>query len=226
MQCEKNIISIGCKYWTGGVQYFLLNWIKAAKLADESFLFTWYVPGSVLDDNYLQEFKSEGVRVIISNILEEADYLIKLKNDIKNELKNNYYDIIHVNTGNILLQYVVLNEARKAHIQIRIAHSHNFGTINSFVKEIMMRYFRRKIRLMSSKCVSCSDMAGKWLFGEKVLNLKKYYLVKNRINVDNYILDNSIRMHYRKKLGLTNHAFLIGSIGSLSKQKIIYFLCR
>ncbi len=133
--------------------------------------------------------------------------------------EHNEFNIIHSHIRSSAAIY--LRIAKKNNIKT-IVHSHSTsnGTgFSSFVKRLMQLPLFR----MADRCVACSDEAAVWLFGKKVLNSKKYYLVKNSIDANKFAFSQSARDFYRKDLEIDGRIVLI-HVGRFHEAKNHMFL--
>lgn len=129
------------------------------------------------------------------------------------------YKILHSHVRSYASLYLPI--AKKAGLKT-IIHSHNTSNghgLASFVKRIM----QYPIRWQSDYYFTCSKEAGKWLFGNRIVNGSRYFLLPNAIDVNAYAFDERMRTKYRKEFCLENK-FVIGHVGRFAKQKNHDFL--
>lgn len=134
-------------------------------------------------------------------------YLKKLNKFLKKEK----FDIIHCHAPNY--GALIMPLAKKNKIPVRITHSHVNKSGETFLKNI-------RNNIMSKICVSCSNyyfacssLAGEWLFKKK-----KFYVVKNAINIEKYKFSSIDRKKIRNELNISKK-FVIGEFGRLCNQK-------
>ena len=70
----------------------------------------------------------------------------------------------------------------------------------------------------------CSELAGRWLFGDKAYDSGKVYLLNNAIDLDKFKYNESLRKEKRKELGIGEDTLVIGHIGRFVAQKNHTFL--
>ena len=108
-------------------------------------------------------------------------------------------------------------------MKVRIAHSHS--TTNK--KEHLRNFIKNILRLFSKKYAThyfaCSELAGRWLFGDKTFNKGEVTVINNAIELEKYKFNEQTRDSLRAKYGLTNQ-FVIGHIGRFMSQKNHTFL--
>ena len=70
---------------------------------------------------------------------------------------------------------------------------------------------------------ACSEEAGEWLFGKKIINNNQLKIFKNAINCTEFKFNEDKRKWMRKELGLENK-LVIGHVGRFNPQKNHKFL--
>lgn len=134
--------------------------------------------------------------------------------------KRKMYDYIILNTCH--LYYIFpLFIAKMVGIPNRIIHSHNSKD------EIKLSPFRRmwikfNKQLMNFSVTgywACSNIAGKWMFGDK-----SFRIIHNAIKGSEFIYDEKIRQKVRYELGISENKFIVGHVGKFSYQKNHDFL--
>lgn len=135
------------------------------------------------------------------------------------------YDVIHYNSSS--KNFLVLKYAKKYNIRTRIVHSHNidFQTNNLF-KKIVGNCLKFPLKKYSTDFFACSELAGKWLFGKKIIKQKNFYVVPNAINIDKFRFNQEKRNKIRSLLDVKNDTFVIGNIARFTNQKNHEFLLK
>lgn len=149
--------------------------------------------------------------------------------DIRRILRENNYDIVHSHMD--ASGYFLLREAKKLNVKGLFAHSHNSdsGLLKSglSIKEaahyILVEFSKHRLRRIGNYFIGCSDLAGDWLFGKKIVDSENYMMFRNAIDLRKFEFSESIREQYREKLNL-NDKFVVGHIGRFEEQKNHSFL--
>lgn len=123
-------------------------------------------------------------------------------------LKIGSYDLIHAH-GNSATLALELVAAKRAGVQIRIAHSHN----TTCTHKVFDRLLRPLFYCVYTHGIGCGDAAGKWLFGNR-----PHIVVKNGIDLQHFKYDAEARKNVRTQLGI-NDCYIIGHIGRFTEQK-------
>lgn len=64
----------------------------------------------------------------------------------------------------------------------------------------------------------CGEEAGEWLYGKK--NAKKFIMLNNAIDSEQYRFNTEIRKKVRKALKIKDDQLVVGHIGRFNPQKI------
>jgi glycosyltransferase involved in cell wall biosynthesis len=129
------------------------------------------------------------------------------------------YKILHSHVRSYASLYLPI--ARKFGLKT-IIHSHNTSSgkgIKAIVKWFMQRGLRNKVDYY----FACSDVAGKWLFGEEIVKQPNYFVLKNAIDVEKYKFSELSRKKVRDEFNLKDK-FIIGHVGRFHPQKNHLFL--
>ena len=204
------------KWVGGGVEAVVMNYYKNIDRSKIQFDF-------ICDDDSTnipyKEIESLGGRVIL---IPPYQKIIKYQKELRKILKEGKYKIVHshINTLSVFPLYA----AKKAGIKVRIAHSHSTTNKAERKKNLMKQVLRPFSRLFATDYMCCSELAGRWLFGDKVYNQGKVYLLNNAIDLDKFKYDKNVRKAKRKELNIQDDTLVIGHIGRFVAQKNHAFL--
>ena len=70
----------------------------------------------------------------------------------------------------------------------------------------------------------CSELAGRWLFGNKEYDKGNVYLLNNAIEIEKFKYNEEVRKAKRKELGIEEDTLIIGHLGRFVAQKNHHFL--
>ncbi len=198
-------IFAGLKY--GGVESFVLSMQEA--LAEDNVQFDFLLRENNNDPKKIKYFKNHGSKIfitspwpkkILKNYIQTRDFFSEHGNE---------YDYIHIHANSLLYTLpIILAEKYRANI---IVHSHNTSSKKNWMKIIhfMNRFILSKKNIIR---LACSDMAGKWMFGDN------YIVVPNGLNVERYkISKEELEAKERKTL-------ILLSVGRIEKQKNYMFM--
>ena len=103
-----------------------------------------------------------------------------------------------------------------------IAHSHSISSGKGFSSIIKKK---QKKRIKADYYMACSNAAGKWLFGDKIVNSDNYHVLPNAIDVSKYKYNEDIRKKVRQEYSCED-AILIGHVGSFYDVKNHSYLIK
>ncbi|MCB5702260.1 glycosyltransferase family 1 protein [Megasphaera elsdenii] len=134
-------------------------------------------------------------------------------------IAKNYKGIV-LNSNSITYVFPIFI-ARFFGIPMRIMHSHNSGFEQriGFAKKVIMKMNRFLLKWGATNYFACSQLAGKWMFGEKT----PFTVIPNAIDCSKFCFDSEIRNEMRKSLHIEDK-FVVGHVGRFTYQKNHGFL--
>lgn len=133
------------------------------------------------------------------------------------------YAAVHMNSGP--KNYFVLKYAKRYGIPVRIAHSHNTGYQTKSKAQILLGdLFKYPLRHAANVYLACSDLAGRWMFGERMMQHGLVTVLPNGIDLQKFRFAPQIREKVRAELGVTENQLVIGNVGRFTVQKNHTFL--
>lgn len=120
---------------------------------------------------------------------------------------------------------IILKQARRAGVTVRIAHSHNSRYTRTGLRyapeNIYKSYCRQKIVPNATELFGCSELANCWLFGNEGKNAK---IIRNGIETEKYAFSEAVRKEVRGELGIKDGTKAVGHVGRFNDQKNHLFL--
>ena len=116
------------------------------------------------------------------------------------------------------LGFLIFLIAKINGVKVRIAHSHNINTENTFkgkIKYFLSRFFK----YLSTDNFACSKEAGDYLFKNH-----KYEIIPNAIDLTKFKFSKEKRNKIRNELNIDKDTIVIGHIGRFVEQKNHRFL--
>lgn len=173
------------------------------------------------DSNHIpyEEIESLGGKVITIPPYQKIGAYHK---QLKKVLQQGNYKIVHshINT----LSVFSLWAAKSAGVPVRIAHSHSTTNKKEKKKNLMKQILRPFSKIFATDYMCCSELAGRWLFGNKAYETGKVYVLNNAIEVEAFKYDEKIRNEIRKEWNIKEETLVIGHIGRFCEQKNHNFL--
>lgn len=133
-----------------------------------------------------------------------------------NEFFQNHkeYKILHSHVRSYASLYLPI--AKKYGVKT-IIHSHSTSNgkgITSLIKNIL----QLPLRFQADYFMACSENAGKWLFGRKIIKQNNFFLIRNAIDLRKFSYDEAVRIRSRKELGIKEE-FVLGFLGRVTAPK-------
>ena len=173
-------------------------------------------------DGFYSEIQDLGGRVFVCPRFNGKNYFafIKWWNTFFSEHRE--YKVIHGHVRSVALIYLSIAH----HYGLTtIVHSHstsNGSGVPALVKKILQYPLRYKVDYL----FSCSDLAGKWLYGTKNVTKTNYRMVPNCIDCERFAFNARERNLIRMSMGITDDMFVLGHIGRFARPKNHSFLIK
>lgn len=210
------IAQIMGKWVGGGVEAVVMNYYRHVDRNKVQFDF-------ICDDDSTcipkEEIEKLGGKVIL---IPPYQKVFKYHKELKKVLTEGNYKIVHSHIN--ALSVFSLWAAKSAKVPVRIAHSHSTSNKKEWKKTLLKNILRPFSKVFATDYFCCSELAGRWLFGNKTYNQGKVYLLNNAIDVDKFKYDEKIRKAKRKELKIKDKDLVIGHIGRFVQQKNHSFL--
>lgn len=204
----------------GGIESYMMNYYRNF---DRNIIQIDFVAIGSKRAAYDDEIESLGGRMYYIH-KKSKDYLA-YKKGLREIFKTGQYKIVHTHMD--AMGMTVLKEAQKCNIPVRIAHSHNTQHLtNNPIKLRINEYARKNINKYATHMFACSELAGRWLFGDNEFESEKVEIVKNAIDIEKFIFNESKRNSIRKGLGILNDEIIIGHVGRFDYQKNHTFILK
>lgn len=198
----------------GGIESFMMNYYRHFDRTKVQIDFIVHNAGGF--GYYDEEIKQLGGKIY--TLPQKSKHPLTYVHQLKKILKNGQYKVIHTHMD--AMGAWVLKAAKECNIPVRIAHSHNTQHLTSNpIKLWFLERARKSITKYATHCFACSDVAGKWLFGNT-----PFEIVHNAIDVQKFQFDADVRSQIRKEYGIGDDDFLIGHVGRFDTQKNHTFL--
>ena len=166
-----------------------------------------------------EEIEKMGGKVII---IPPYQRLFEYQKELYRIFKENKYKIVHSHIST--LSVFPLRIAKKAGVPIRIAHSHSTSNKKEWKRNLIKNILRPFSKLYANQFFACSELSGRWLFGEKAFKNNSIKIINNAIDLEKFKFNKEKRDEIRKKLKIDENIILIGHIGRFVTQKNHEFL--
>lgn len=204
------------KWIGGGVESVVMNYYRHIDRTKIQFDF--------ICDNDSTDIPYEKIEKLGGKVILIPPYqkIVSYYKELVKVLKQEKYKIVHshINT----LSVFSLFAAKCAGVPIRIAHSHSTTNKKEFKKNLLKNVLKPFSKLFATNYMCCSELAGRWLFGNREYDKGNVFLLNNAIDLDKFKYDEKIRKEKRRELNIGEDAFVIGHIGRFVEQKNHSFL--
>lgn len=208
----------------GGLETMLMNYFRNSDRSKFEYHFLVHRSGGIFEREILENGG------FIHRMPPLSFSLSVFNNYLKNLDKffgKNQFNILHVHNNSF--GYFPLKSGKKHGIPIRIMHSHISSLRDDWRKVILGKYLNKKIPFVANELYACGLDAGRWMYGEK-----KFKVIPNAINTEDFSYDPAKRKRMREKLKITdgialinvarfepqkNHCFLMETFAELAKVK-------
>lgn len=208
------ILHIGMSDNLGGIEKYLINMYR--NIDKEKFEVNFLIFGNI-KPCYYDDIKNDLI-YITARTYNYFKYIRELKKIIK--LGN--FDYVHFNLMNFSCFEPILIAFRYSNSKI-ILHSHIADNIidsnkTKFLDKIGKMLLKNKKGFIYCGCTyeAVEDMFANFT---EYKTKKQYVILRNGININNFVFDNKIRKVYRDKLKISNNDILIGHVGRFVEQK-------
>lgn len=158
----------------------------------------------------------------------EGTNLWEYKKAINNFFSTNKgkWQVVHGHMTSTAALYLPVAR-KKGKAAITVAHSRNAGT-EPGLKGIATKILRLPLKKKGTAdfYLTCSEIAGRAVFGNKLYDEGCVRTIPNAIDVKKFSYDSSIRERVRKELGVSEDVIVIGHVGRFDYQKNHEYLIK
>lgn len=198
----------------GGIESYMMNYYRHFDRSKIQIDFIVHDAGGY--GYYDEEIKQMGGRIFV--LPKKSTHPFTYIHQLKKILNNGEYKIIHTHMD--AMGAWVLKAAKECGIPVRIVHSHNTQHLTTNpIKLFFLEQARKNINKYATHRMACSNVAGKWLFGDE-----PFTVVHNAIEVEKFAFKEEERKRIREMYGVNEDEFLIGHVGRFDNQKNHSFL--
>ncbi len=206
----ERILCVLGKLKSGGVESIMCSYYSFLDKTKYQYDFI-YEEGS--DYDIPEELIKMGARAFkVPSVSNPVKYVGAIRKIIKKE----GYRIVHSNLNSLSL--FSLYAAKTCGVKYRILHNHTTSSPverkRTFVKKLLRPF---NVVLCNVSC-ACSELAAKWMYGEKAVRENKVKVLNNGVDIKKYRFDPKSRAEIRKEFNIENKT-VIGHIGRFVTTK-------
>lgn len=159
------------------------------------------------------------------NLHNEAIKFVKKFKGMVNLFRKEKYDVVHVDASTPYDVMVAL-AAKVAGIRTIVLHSHNDDFQKSKpLRDAFMPLYKVIMLFAVTDYFTISEKAAQFMFPKSIFRKKKYQLVRNGIDTDEFLFSEEDRKKVRIELGVEDKV-VVGHIGRFVYQKNHEFILR
>lgn len=146
----------------------------------------------------------------------------KNQDELRSFFDSHQYDIVHSHMD--AAGYYLLKIAYRNTNSVCVSHSHNTdvktggNVLKKFFYTFVLKYARAKLPKVTDVRIACSNLAGKWLYGNY-----EYHIVNNAIDIYKFAFSEEKRSKFRSMFNCQGKT-VVGHVGRFTHQKNHHFL--
>lgn len=200
-----------------GVMSVIMNYYRHIDRGKVQFDFLHFI---ACEDSYMDEIRELGGKIYCIDKPGSSFQSIKQLNSFF-RLHAGEYTWLH--NHEVYLTFLLRPIAKRYGLEKFIVHCHATKYSDKTLNAARNRILCLPIRLMKVERFACSEAAGKFLYGEKMLKAGKVFIMHNAIDCEKFRFRPEVRERLRKEMGLDGK-FVIGHVGRFERQKNHEFL--
>lgn len=198
----------------GGAETAIMNYYRQIDRSKVQFDFVQHTDENCAFNNEIESLGGKIHRIPRYKVFNHFTYLAAWKQLLSNHPE---YSIVHGHYFTISILY--FHVARKMD-RYCIAHSHI--EMRGF-RSIFMKAITLPLRKIANYYFACSEAAGVFLFGKKIVRGPRFFIMRNSIDTKRFSFNQNLRDQVRNQMQLADR-FVIGHIGRFNQQKNHKFL--
>ena len=200
-----------------GVMSVIMNYYRHIDRDKVQFDFLHFI---ACEDSYMDEIRELGGKIYCIDKPGSSFQSIKQLNSFF-RLHAGEYTWLH--NHEVYLTFLLRPIAKRYGLEKFIVHCHATKYSDKTLNAARNRILCLPIRLMKVERFACSEAAGKFLYGEKMLKAGNVFIMHNAIDCEKFRFRPEVRERLRKEMGLDGK-FVIGHVGRFERQKNHEFL--
>lgn len=200
---------------SGGVEAYMLN--LASNLKKDIPIDILITDETEEEKDYLKEIKQTFNNIYRTpthkeNLLKHIIEVYKISKAYKNGIIH-----IHSSNGFHAIDGMI---AKMAGVKNVVFHSHNA----SFKKNIGLSFSRVLFQIFGDYFLGCSQAAGEYLFGDRIVSSNKFLVAKNAVDIETFKFEAQKRNNIRTEFNIPEDTKLLGFVGRFSPEKNVDFI--
>lgn len=200
----------------GGVEAVVMNYYRALDKSNVQFDFFVDKTSSFPQRT---EIERMGGRVFL---VPPYSHVFSYLGALERAFRQNQYRVVHahINTMNVFPLFA----AWLAGVPVRVCHNHSNAHWGEGLRTLAKYLLRPFARVFATDLFACSEMAGRWMYGNRRFESGKVHVMPNAIDTGRFAFDQAARTAQRTELGIAEDTLVIGHVGRFTFAKNHSFL--
>ena len=200
-----------------GVMSVIINYYRHIDREKVQFDFLHFVE---CEDSYADEIKSLGGKIYY---VEKPGGSLKSLKQLNSFFQAHAKEYAWLHNHEVYLTFLLRPISKRYGLEKFIVHCHATKYSDKPLHAVRNGILCLPIRFMKVEMFACSEAAGKFLYGEKMMKAGKVFVMHNAIDCEKFRFRPEVRERFRKEMGLEGK-FVIGHVGRFERQKNHEFL--
>ena len=202
-----------------GVMSVIMNYYRHIDREKVQFDFLHFV---ACEDSYADEIKSLGGKIYC---VEKPGGSLKSVKQMNSFFQVHAKEYTWLHNHEVYLTFLLRPISKRYGLEKFIVHCHATKYSDKPLHAVRNGILCLPIRFMKVERLACSEAAGKFLYGERLMKAGKVFVMHNAIDCEKFRFRPEVRERLRKEMGLEGK-FVIGHVGRFERQKNHEFLVR
>lgn len=210
---RKRILVYGMTCGAGGIEAYIMNTYRSLDREKLTFDFVTDFPTMAYEEE----------------VIEKGSYVYKIPAKGKNPIRQLWalgkilrlhkeYDTVYFNILDAGAAFTMLEPF--IHRRRIVVHSHSSSSANMKLHGKMQKL----LLFLADNKLACSDLAGRYMFGDKAVQNKDVTVIPNAIDLDKFRFDADVRREQRRRMGISEEQTVILHVGRMTPEKNPFFL--
>jgi glycosyltransferase involved in cell wall biosynthesis len=200
-----------------GVMSVIMNYYRHIDREKVQFDFLHFV---ACEDSYADEIKSLGGKIYC---VEKPGGSLKSVKQMNSFFQVHAKEYTWLHNHEVYLTFLLRPISKRYGLEKFIVHCHATKYSDKPLHAVRNGILCLPIRFMKVERFACSEAAGKFLYGERLMKAGKVFVMHNAIDCEKFRFRPEVRERLRKEMGLEGK-FVIGHVGRFERQKNHEFL--
>lgn len=195
----------------GGAETFIMNLYRNIDRTKVQFDFLCH---NRIEAEYTDEILSMGGKMYMVEGISHVGFL-KYEKSLYDFFKSHpEYKVVHSHQSD--MNGIILKQASKAGVKVRISHSHTEYHYKSIQRKVMFAFFKWNVNRYTTDAFACSKPSGNMLYTGKLQ--KSFDVIYNGIDTDKFAFNKQKRQIINSELNLGDGP-IIGHVGRFAPVK-------